>query len=53
MLPTKTMTESTPQAPGPRVWPLLGNVGALRGLLPFLESQWQQHGDLFRGPLGG
>lgn len=40
-------------APGPRSWPVIGNVGALRGLLPFLEQQWAEHGDVFRIRLPG
>jgi cytochrome P450 len=40
-------------APGPRQWPLIGNVGVLRGLLPFLEDAWREYGDIFRVRLGG
>jgi cytochrome P450 len=40
-------------APGPRSWPLIGNVGALRGLLPFMMEQWDEHGDVFRIQLAG
>ncbi|MFT3926459.1 MAG: cytochrome P450 [Myxococcales bacterium] len=53
MLPTKASAESKRLAPGPREWPLLGNLGAMRGLLPFLESQWAAHGDAFRIRLAG
>jgi cytochrome P450 len=45
---TEVVTELKRRAPGPRAWPLLGNVGALRGLIPFLEQQWSTHGDVFR-----
>ncbi len=42
-------TESAKRAiPGPRAWPLLGNLGVFRGVLPFLEEQWALHGDVFR-----
>ena len=34
--------------PGPREWPLLGNPGALAGLIPFMERQRRQYGDMFR-----
>jgi len=40
-------------APGPRGLPLLGNLGVLRGVLPFLLQQWQLHGDIFRVELAG
>jgi cytochrome P450 len=36
------------RAPGPRAWPLIGNLGILRGLHPFLEQCWREHGDVFR-----
>ena len=41
--------------PGPRPWPLLGHLPELRreGLLPFLERQWRQHGDVFSMDLNG
>jgi cytochrome P450 len=39
-------------APGPRKWPLVGNPGVLRGVLPFLEKQWRRHGDVFRVRIG-
>src|SRR5689334_6031987 len=42
----------TRAAPGPRTWPLIGNVGVFRGLLPFLEQEWGRHGDVFRVQLG-
>jgi cytochrome P450 len=32
---------------------VIGNVGVLRGLLPFLEQQWATHGDVFRVRLPG
>lgn len=38
--------------PGPRAWPLIGNVGVLRGLIPFMEQQWAEHGDVFRMRMG-
>jgi len=38
--------------PGPRPWPLIGNVGALRGVLPFLEHQWRTYGDIFQVRVG-
>jgi cytochrome P450 len=34
--------------PGPRQWPVLGNPGALAGLIPFMERQRHAHGDMFR-----
>ena len=40
-------------APGPRSWPWIGNLGVLRGLLPFMEQQWARHGDVFRLCMGG
>jgi cytochrome P450 len=40
-------------ARGPRGLPLLGNLGVLRGILPFLVQQWQRHGDIFRVELAG
>ncbi len=45
---TQTAGIETRAMPGPRAWPLVGNVGVLRGMLPFLEAQWALHGDVFR-----
>ncbi|MET0342878.1 MAG: cytochrome P450 [Polyangiales bacterium] len=39
--------------PGPRAWPLVGNLGMLQGLLRFTEVQWQAHGDVFAIHAGG
>jgi len=52
MMPTDTKRSSSP-APGPRSWPVIGNLGILRGVLPFLEQQWRRHGDVFRVQLAG
>lgn len=51
MPPTESVMTQTRNVPGPRHWPLLGNVGALRGLLPFLEAQWARYGDVFSARL--
>lgn len=31
---------------------MLGNPGALRGMLPFMEKQWHSHGDIFTVHVG-
>ncbi|MET0285214.1 MAG: cytochrome P450 [Polyangiales bacterium] len=41
------------QAPGPRQWPLVGNLGVFRGVLQFFEQAWREHGDVFRLRVGG
>jgi cytochrome P450 len=48
-----TTTIGRRAAPGPRAWPVLGNVGVFRGLLPFMEQQWALHGDVTRVHLLG
>jgi len=45
---TQSIEAGKRAAPGPRAWPLLGNLGVFRGLLPFFEEQWALHGDVFR-----
>lgn len=42
------------QAPGPRPWPLLGNLPGIRaqGLLPYLAQAWRRFGDVYRVKLG-
>ncbi len=42
------------RAPGPRQWPLLGNLHGIRaqGLLQYLAQQWRAHGDVYRVKLG-
>jgi cytochrome P450 len=52
MLSSTYAVAGKPLAPGPREWPVVGNVGVLRGLLPFLEDAWQEHGDVFRVRMG-
>lgn len=47
-----SVSSSRSLPPGPRAWPLIGNVGVLRGLIPFMEQQWAEHGDVFRMRMG-
>jgi cytochrome P450 len=44
--------EAVRDVPGPSRWPVIGNPGALLGVLPFLEKQWRTHGDLFGVQVG-
>ncbi len=39
---------------GPRSWPLIGSLPAVRreGLVQFLEQSWHKHGDVFRVDIG-
>ncbi|MFT3922191.1 MAG: cytochrome P450 [Myxococcales bacterium] len=48
MQETQTIESVKRVAPGPRAWPVVGNLGVFRGLLPFFEQQWAVHGDVFR-----
>lgn len=50
---SEMLRDNVRTAPGPRQWPGLGNVGALRGVLPFMMEQWARHGDVFRIHAGG
>lgn len=54
MIAPELVTSPAPRiAPGPRSYPIIGNPGVLRGLLPFLEQQWKRYGDVTRLQLGG
>lgn len=53
MIARESVTSPAPRkAPGPRSFPVLGNPGVFRGLLPFLEQQWKLHGDVVRLRMG-
>ncbi|MBL9039535.1 MAG: cytochrome P450 [Archangium sp.] len=48
------MQTTSTAVPGPRPWPLIGNLPGVRsaGLLQYFEQQWHRYGDAFRVKLG-
>ena len=45
---------ASPLAPGPRGWPVVGNLPSIRseGFLGYLGRLWREHGDVFRFAMG-